>query len=155
MSGKKKPFEMLDDGEWSRKIERLSLPVLDTAFLNSTLGLTDKISSRLEAINEPFRHLADQLSSKFSFLSDFDHQISPILQRYALHESRCKRMKKAGWLPNPAAPWFLLDDEDTSDLSLSTNLESWYSDNFDYVAELFKNYITICDIDEEAKFCFF
>lgn len=103
---------------------------------------------------EALRELNARWTQMFSNIQMQFRSLAPLLEEITKNEARCKRLEEAGWLPHPASPWHLLDDESLSDDALSSAVEAYYRVNWPTVRECFDEAIAAYTIDDEAKATF-
>lgn len=130
---------------------RLKLPVLQ--------GPSLPIFPKLDAIwTMPglgnFDLVGAQLTKIGSVIENQFGTITKALQKFIEHEDRCKRLEKAGWLPHPASPWHLLDDDSLNDAPLHEAIERYYLSDWPTVRASIEAAIDGYLIDDEAKLTF-
>lgn len=103
---------------------------------------------------EALRRINEQWSRVFSGIQEQFRSLTPALEQFTKHEARCTRLEEAGWLPHPASPWHLLDDESLGDEALNTAIESYYRENWSDVKASLEKAISGYAIDDEAKSTF-
>lgn len=113
---------------------------LETGRLFAALDGIDQFGERLTKITS---RIQTQLTA-----------LTPAIEKYLKHEERCKRLERAGWLPHPASPWHLLNDESLDDDSLNEAVEAYYAQNWQVVKASIERAIDGYAIDDEAKATF-
>lgn len=103
---------------------------------------------------DALRKLNEHWAQMFSGIQEQFRSLSPMLEQFSRHEARCKRLEEAGWLPHPASPWHLLDDEELSGDALNEAVEAYYLANWSSVKVCFEEAIAGYTIDDEAKATF-
>lgn len=103
---------------------------------------------------DAFREFNSRWTIMFAGIQEQFRSLAPMLEQFAKHEARCKRLEKAGWLPHPASPWHLLDDEELCGEKLNEAVASYYLENWPSVRTSIDDAIAGYTIDAEAKATF-
>ncbi len=103
---------------------------------------------------DAFREFNSRWTIMFAGIQEQFRSLAPMLEQFAKHEARCKRLEEAGWLPHPASPWHLLDDEELCGEKLNEAVEAYYLENWPSVRTSIDEAIAGYTIDAEAKATF-
>ncbi|HEV7289903.1 hypothetical protein [Sphingomonas sp.] len=103
---------------------------------------------------DAFREFDARWTTMFAGIQEQFRLFAPMFERLAKHEARCERLEDAGWLPHPASPWHLLDDEDLCGEELNKAIEAYYRENWRAVKISISEAIAGYTIDAEAKATF-
>lgn len=103
---------------------------------------------------DAIREFSLRWTTMFVGIQEQFRSLAPMLEQFAKHEARCKRLEDAGWLPHPASPWHLLDDEGLCKEKLNEAVECYYRENWPTVRASIDEAITGYAIDAEAKATF-
>ena len=125
-------------------IKMPAFPLLDTR----------QMFPALDAFHEFNKHLVDTLAGIQAGIQAQFRSLTPMLEKFAKHEGHCKRLEEAGWLPHPASPWHLLDDEALCGDALNEAIEAHYQENWPSVRASIEAAISGYSIDNEAKATF-
>jgi hypothetical protein len=103
---------------------------------------------------DAFREFNTRWTAMFAGIQEQFRSLAPMLEQFAKHEARCKRLEDAGWLPHPASPWHLLDDEELCGEKLNEAVAAYYLENWPSVRTSIDDAIAGYTIDAEAKATF-
>ncbi len=103
---------------------------------------------------DAFREFDARWTAMFAGIQEQFRSFAPMFEQLAKHEAHCKRLEVAGWLPHPASPWHLLDDEDLCGEELNKAIEAYYRENWPAVKISISEAIAGYTIDAEAKATF-
>jgi hypothetical protein len=103
---------------------------------------------------DAFREFSTRWTNMFVGIQEQFRSLAPMLEQFAKHEARCKRLEEAGWLPHPASPWHLLDDEALCGEALNEAVKVYYLENWLTVKASIEEAISGYTIDDEAKATF-
>ena len=103
---------------------------------------------------DAFREFNARWIDMFSGVHEQFLSLAPMLEQFARHEAHCTRLEDAGWLPHPASPWHLLDDEALCGEALNEAVEAYYVENWPSVRASIQEAISGYSIDDEAKATF-
>jgi hypothetical protein len=103
---------------------------------------------------DAFREFNKRWTDMFAGIQEQFRSLAPMLEQFTKQEARCKRLEEAGWLPHPASPWYLLDDDALSGEALNEAVEAYYIENWPSVKCSIEEAIADYTIDDEAKATF-
>jgi hypothetical protein len=103
---------------------------------------------------DAFHEFNTRWTNMFAGIQEQFRSFAPMLEEFAKNEARCNRLEEAGWLPHPASPWHLLDNEDLCGEALNEAVEAYYFENWPSVRISIEKAISDYTIDDEAKATF-
>lgn len=136
-------------------LSAIDLPKVDLSQFAIPAASVEKTSERWRLAMAPLVDIAERVRSQMEIAWASMAPLVEQFRRVEELERHCERLERAGWLPHRTSPLHLFIEKELGEDEIDRRVKAFYESEWGKVSTSLRKGIETCDLDQEAKDCFF